>query len=309
MYSKYLWTIAGLTRLISPPHTMPSSMRQECLVLASASFGLLGRWQTCTCGVRHCPHAASSRKCRSIRCRLHSSPIRRPPSTSQVTTSRSRAEYTASNSFSRAPSGSIFGCRRRGPCGAERIGRQRRCCVTQKRAAPIEPRRQPSLVEALAELWVDPQRGLVQIETFQAGRRNRQRRKPIRAPTDPPRLTQRHPYLSTENAHVAFQIPQPDRVESQAVALQPPQVIDQHVGVCPLRTRAFVTAEESVRLRMLGPFRPHDGPRSPSVAAPDLLNPKISYHHSPRHMPPPCPNVTNTANPVGKQPRDGAKAT
>jgi hypothetical protein len=60
---------------------------------------------------------------------------------------------------------------------------------------------------------------------------------------------------------------------------------------------------------MLGPFRPYDGPRSPSVAALDLLNPKISYHHSPRHMPPPCPNVADIANPVGKQPRDGAKVT
>jgi hypothetical protein len=58
---------------------------------------------------------------------------------------------------------------------------------------------------------------------------------------------------------------------------------------------------------MLGPFRPHDRPRPPSVAPVDLLNPKISDHHSPRHTPPPCPNVTDIANPVGKQPRDEAK--
>jgi hypothetical protein len=155
--------------------------------------------------------------------------------------------------------------------------------VAQEAAAAIQPRRQPSLAEALAEFGVDPKRGLVQVETFQARRRNRQCRRPIRALTDPPRRAQRHPHLGTEHAHVAFQIPQPNRVESQAFALHPPQVIDQYVGVCPLRTRAFVTAEESVRLRMLGPFRPYDGPRSPSVAALDLLNPKISYHHSPRH--------------------------
>ena len=31
-----MWIIAGLTRLISPPVTMPSSMRHGCLVLASA---------------------------------------------------------------------------------------------------------------------------------------------------------------------------------------------------------------------------------------------------------------------------------
>ena len=45
-----------------------------------------------------------------------------------------------------------------------------------------------------------------------------------------------------------------------------------------------------------------------SVVAAFLLNPNISYHHSPRHMPPPCPNVTDIANPVGKQPRDGEKS-
>jgi hypothetical protein len=89
----------------------------------------------------------------------------------------------------------------------------------RKAAAPIQPRRQPSLAQALAELGVDPKGGLVQIETLQAGRRNRQCRTPIRALTHPPRLAQRHPHLGTENAHVAFQIPQPNRAESQAVAL------------------------------------------------------------------------------------------
>ena len=43
------------------------------------------------------------------RCRPHSSPIRRPPSASQDTISRSLAEFTASIIDSRAPSGSIFG--------------------------------------------------------------------------------------------------------------------------------------------------------------------------------------------------------
>src|SRR5258705_982666 len=171
------------------------------------------------------------------------------------------------------------------------IRRQRRCCVTQEGAAALQPRWQPRLAQAPTELGVNPERGLVQVETFEARRRNRQCRGPIRAFTDPPWLAHRHPYLGTENAHVAFQIPQPHRGESQAATLQPPQVIDQHVGVCPLRTRAFVTAEEPVRLRMLSPFRPYDGPRSPSVAPVDLLKPKISYHHSPRHTPPPCPNV------------------
>ena len=40
-------------------------------------------------------------------------------------------------------------------------------------AAAIQPRRQPRLAQALTELGVDPQRGPVQVETFEAGRRNR----------------------------------------------------------------------------------------------------------------------------------------
>jgi hypothetical protein len=106
------------------------------------------------------------------------------------------------------------------------IRRQRRCCVAQEGAAAIQPRRQPRLAQALAELGIDPQRGLVQVETFQAGRRNRQCRTTTRALTDSPRLAQRHPYLGAENAHVAFQIPQLHTIEGQALALQPPQVID-----------------------------------------------------------------------------------
>jgi hypothetical protein len=41
------------------------------------------------------------------------------------------------------------------------FGRQRRCCVAKEAAVAIQPRRQPSLAQAIAEFGVDTKRGLM----------------------------------------------------------------------------------------------------------------------------------------------------
>jgi hypothetical protein len=86
-------------------------------------------------------------------------------------------------------------------------------------------------------------------------------------------------------------------------------VIDQKVRIGALGARAVVLAQEPVGRGMLASVRPHDRPRPPPTVAVDPLHSQLADHHSPRHTPPPDPNVTDIANPVGKQPRDEAKVT
>ena len=166
--------MAGETRLTSPPQTVPPSIDQSGLVFAAARFGFPARWHTCTCGARHSPHPASSRRCRSARCSPHSSPTRNPPSLSQVMTSRSRAVEATPSSLSRAPSGSIFGCRRRDRGRGQRIRRQLPAQVPQELPPPVSLGRQPGPGQLIAQLPVHPQSHHLLLD----GKSYRPRRRP-----------------------------------------------------------------------------------------------------------------------------------
>ena len=170
----------------------------------------------------------------------------------------------------------------RSPRG-QRIGRHRRRGVPEEGTAPVHPRRQPARIEPPAQLGVDTQRGLVQVEALQTGRRGRQRRPAVGALADSPRLAQRHPDLSAEDAHVALKVPQLHTVEAQALSLEPPKMIHEEVGVGPLSARSVVLAQEPVRRWVLCPFGPDDRPGPSPILPLDLLDPKVPDHHLPCH--------------------------
>ena len=88
----------------------------------------------------------------------------------------------------------------------------------------------------------------MQVETFQAGRGRGQGRVAVGPLTGPPRLAERHSDLGADEAHVALKVPQHDLVQGQALTPQPAQVIDQQVGVGPLRARAIMHKQESISL-------------------------------------------------------------
>ena len=155
--------------------------------------------------------------------------------------------------------------------------------MPEEAATAVRPRRQPGQIQCLAELSVDPQRGLMQVETLQASGRTRQCRMPVWPFVEPPRLAQRPPHLGTDETHIAFQIPQRHRVEAQALPFQPAQVIDQQVGIGALGTRVLVPTQEPIGLPMLGPLGPDDRPRPPTALPLDPLHPQIADHHSPCH--------------------------
>ena len=188
----------------------------------------------------------------------------------------------------------------------ERVRGHRRLHVPEERAAAVRPRRQPRAVELLAELGVDAEGGLVQVEALQASRRGRQRRPAVGPLADPPRLPERHADLGADDAHVPLQVPQLHRVERQALAFQPAQVIDQQIRVRPLRARAVVPAQEPVSLAVDRALGPDDRPRPPSALPLDLLDPQVPDHDVPCHSSsvPISANMTDVPNPVGKQPRD-----
>ena len=166
--------MAGLTRLTSPPVTVPSSTRHGCLVLASAPFGLPGRWQTCRCAERHWPQAGvlaqvQVDQVQPAQLTDPQAPVRQPGHHQPVP-----GGLTTPSSRSRAPSGSIFGCRRRGPGRGQRVSRHRRgftCPRNDRRRSARDgsPPRQPR-----AQFAVHAERGLVQVEALQARRRSRE---------------------------------------------------------------------------------------------------------------------------------------
>jgi hypothetical protein len=94
---------------------------------------------------------------------------------------------------------------------------------------------------ASSNLETSGQRQVLPGDQHRPIRRDRQCRRTIRTLAHLSWLTQRHPYLA-EDTHVAFKTPQLHRVDGEALALQPAAVIDQHIGVGLLRTRAFVRA-------------------------------------------------------------------
>ena len=110
------------------------------------------------------------------------------------------------------------------------------------------------------------------------------------------------PSFGTHDAHVALEVTLLDYVENQALTLQPPQVIHQLIRVRPLRPRAVIDPQEPVRLAVHPPLRPHDRPRPKAVPPRQLLNPELTDHNPPSHMPSiPMPaNMTDDPDQVGK---------
>ena len=142
----------------------------------------------------------------------------------------------------------------------------------------------------------------MQIEALQAGSPGRQRGTPVRALADPPRLPERHADLGADDTHVTLKIPQHHRVEGQALPLQPPQVVHQQVRIRPLRARTLMDAQEPVCLSVDRALGPDDRPRPPPAPPRQLLNPELTNHNLPSHMPSePMPaNMTDVLDQVGK---------
>ena len=186
--------------------------------------------------------------------------------------------------------------------GSQRVRRHLALHMAQERARPIGPGRQPAPVELPAQIAVHPERSLVQIEPFQAGRRRGERGLAVRTFPDPPWLAQRHRHLRSDDAHIPLEVPQRHRLNAEALTVQPPQVIHQQIGVGPLGPRPVMTAQEPVRLAVHPPLRPHDRPRPKAVPPRQLLNPELTDHNLPSHMPSiPMPaNMTDDPDQVGK---------
>ena len=95
-------------------------------------------------------------------------PLTDAPVASQDTTRRSRAERTAASKRSRAPSGSIFGCRRRAPAARAGWPAPTSRAWPRNTSSPIRACGQPAAVQRLAEFAVDAEGGLMQVEALQA---------------------------------------------------------------------------------------------------------------------------------------------
>src|SRR6266699_4712275 len=155
------------------PLRRPLSAR-DVWPLASARFGFPGRWHTCRCGDLHSPQPAFSRRCEPVAGAVREH-LRMPP-----------MRPLGASGFAGI---AVFTCPRNRP-------------------ATIRPRRQPRAAGLLAQLSVDAQRCLVQVEALQAGRRGRQRGPAVWALARPPRLTQRHEHLGADDAHITLKVPQ-----------------------------------------------------------------------------------------------------
>lgn len=90
----------------------------------------------------------------------------------------------------------------------------------------------------------------MQVETLRARRSGRQRVPTVPAFTGPPRLSQRHEHLGPDQADIPLEIPQRDRVQSQALPVQPPQMIHQHRDLLPVWANSHL-ADPGARLGML----------------------------------------------------------
>ena len=170
--------MAGLTRLTSPPVTVPPSARQGCLVLASAPLGFPGRWQRAGAG------SGTPRRPRLPQVQVgqvQPAELADPQATVGQPGHDQPVPRRARHAQQALPGalGSIFGCRRRGPFGAsgfDGIDVFRAPAATA--AGP--PGSAASSGRASRPVPVHAQRRLVQVEALQAGRRRRQSRPPVK---------------------------------------------------------------------------------------------------------------------------------
>ncbi len=176
------------------------------------------------------------------------------------------------------------------PARRQRVGGHRGLNVPEERATAIGPGRQPGPVELAAQLTVDPYGRLIQVEALHA------------RGGCWPRHSQRHRHFGPDQAHIPLEVPQRHRLQAEALAIEPPKVIHQQIGVSPLRPRSVIPAQEPVRFRVHRPLRPHDRPRPPSTPPRQLLHPELTDHNLTSHpasLPIPA-NMADVPNQVGK---------
>ena len=92
------------------------------------------------------------------------------------------------------------------PRRGQRVGRQLALHMAQERPLPVGPRRQPGQLQLRAQLRVDAQQRLLQVEPLHARRSRRQRALAERAPPGPPRLAIRPAPRRAQRRHVALQV-------------------------------------------------------------------------------------------------------
>ncbi|MFE0007194.1 3'-5' exonuclease [Streptomyces erythrochromogenes] len=161
-----------------------------------------------------------------------------------------------------------------GPSRAQRIGRHRLLHVPQECPAPVGLRRQSPPGELGRQCVVDPSPSTeVQVEALEASRCDLKGRVAAGAlRRNPPRLPVGHHHLRADRPHVAMEVEQPHLLGRQSFPDAPAEVIDEAVGIRPLRARAVVLAKEPVRLLVDHAVRPQDRVR-PSTAGRQRLDP------------------------------------
>ena len=182
------------------------------------------------------------------------------------------------------------------PRRGQRVGRQLPLDMAEECPLPVRPRRQPGQLQLRAQLRVDAQQRLLQVEPLHARRCRRQRALAERAPPGPPRLAIRPAPRRAQRRHVTPQVLQRHRLRGQRLPLQPPQVIQQQVGIRPLGPRPLIAPQEPVRRLMHRPVRPHDRERPAAAAAPlHRLDAKIPDDKLARHGSPDPPGTSRTS--------------
>ena len=206
-----------------------------------------------------------------------------PPSASQVTTRRSRAELHRRQQPLPGTVGQHLRMPPVRPGRRERVGLHRRVRMPQerRRRSARDGNRLP--VERLAELAVEPKRGLMQVEALQAGRRGRQRRRAVRAL--PTAATARPAASGPRRRAYPYSVPDPAAPPARRPGTRAPATADGP----PTSTRR--SAASPIRRAHAETGRPP--PCSPRPASTivhdrqppslDPLHPQVADHHSSCH--------------------------